>query len=165
MDLAKSSYKIADNIKFEIYGPDSGELNHILERIQTEEDLGKVRYLGTLSPDSVREMLSAVELLILPSDNEPFPMIVLEALSVGTPVLIMPSCELSETIKEFDFRMIAKEESLDGLISSFQQLRGANFLSDQRERIRLLFEEQFGISPVVEELLEIYFQSLRNRDA
>lgn len=64
-------------------GPDEGRLRRQVERRQ----LGNVRFLGLLQKREVQRLLAGADTLVLPSRFEGFPMIVLEALAYGVPVV------------------------------------------------------------------------------
>ena len=59
-----------------------------LHQLVTELGLnGEVRFLGQRGPDEVPEIMSAMDLLLMPSWVEPFGKVMVEAMAVGTPVL------------------------------------------------------------------------------
>jgi glycosyltransferase involved in cell wall biosynthesis len=87
------------NLRFEIYGPDGGELNFVKSKVKDKNISNVLKYNGSLLPNEVQNMLQNVDLLILPSKDEPFPMVILEALAVGTQVLVMPSCGVASQLR------------------------------------------------------------------
>jgi len=84
--------------EFRIAGPDEGELEQTLEAMRRTTLGSKIAYLGALNHDGVLELLSKTKVLVLPSVDEIFPMIILEALSVGVPVVITEFCGLAKYI-------------------------------------------------------------------
>ena len=85
---------------FSIYGEDAGYLPQLVDRLKRDEASGW--YKGGVSQVRAVEILSSAELLILPSYHEPFPMVVLESLTVGTPVVIMNDCGISDMVAKLD---------------------------------------------------------------
>jgi glycosyltransferase involved in cell wall biosynthesis len=157
--LELSSRCANSSLSFEIYGPNGGELEGIEDAIMREEPGKKLAYKGALKPSEVMEVLEAADLLILPSDNEPFPMIVLEALAVGTPVLVMGSCGISEELASFCKEFVSSSDDVNGLIESMNKI--LEFNSDHNpERIRFFANAKFGIVNIVNKLELFYKQSL-----
>lgn len=156
LDLAKYAYSKYPELNFEIYGPDGGELPSVQKRLQVEEELRGTLYLGAVAPNDVTRVLSEADLLILPSENEQFPMVVLEALSVGTPVLIMPSCALSRPISRSMPDLVANKEDLEGLIEAFEKIKKSDFLVEEREKVQAYCRENFGMDSIVKTVTSIY---------
>ena len=154
--LSIAKFAKAENIgaNFSIYGPDGGELSRTLNSIELQK-LSNVRYMGSVQPEFVSKILAKVDLLVLPSENEPFPMIVLESLSVGTSVLIMPSCGIASLIGNSFPEMVALEESEEALRESFLRLIKSKSLNKNRIQLREFCSAKFGISPIVTELEKI----------
>jgi glycosyltransferase involved in cell wall biosynthesis len=150
----------ATNLKFEIYGPDGGQLNLVLEEVQQAGPSSSLQYKGAIKSDQVQDLLRNANLLILPSKDEPFPMVILEALAVGTPVLIMPSCGFAEILRNFNPNFVSKTESYSGLKSAFEALLRNNFLEKSPSEITLFCRETFGIKKVVD-LLETCYTRVR----
>ena len=105
------SYRSSENV-FEIYGPDGGELELVRREIEIRNLSDVVHYQGALQADDVQKLLREIDLLVLPSRDDNFPMVILEALAVGTPVLVMPSCGFAETLKTFEPNFVAASEDL-----------------------------------------------------
>ncbi|MGA5542177.1 glycosyltransferase [Mycobacterium sp. NPDC051198] len=115
--------------RFTLVGPDEGEGAEVLDTI-TRSDTGshEIRWEGALSPDRTVARMAAASIYVLPSVDEPFPMSVLEAMSVGLPVVITESCGLAETVRESGSGIVVGE-SEDALIEAMRTL-----ISDQRLR-------------------------------
>ncbi|WP_417234549.1 glycosyltransferase [Arthrobacter sp.] len=84
---------------FRVVGPDGGELATITKAGPSFED-GSFSYDGSLPPGEVPDALERADVLMLPSLNEPFPMIVLEALALGVPVIIDATCGLAPILTD-----------------------------------------------------------------
>ena len=143
-------------MKFEIYGPDGGELLFVQSEISSRRLTDNLEYKGSLQADEVQRVLAEIDVLVLPSKDEPFPMVILESLAVGTPVLVMPSCGFSRKLKSFDQNFVAFAEDYDGLHYSFKVLHQGKFLVDKRSEVQKFCNQIFGIAPVVEELESVY---------
>ena len=121
-----------------------------------------LEYKGALPAGKVQSMLAAIDLLILPSRDEPFPMIILEALAVGTPVLVMPSCGFADNLSTFEPSFVAETEDLPGLISSFRIHSEAKFLKKSQSEIINFCRNTFGISPITDQLEVLYMKAIEN---
>ena len=102
------------------------------------------------------EVLKNADLLVLPSKDEPYPMVVLETLSVGTPVLVMPSCGLAKDLYKHNARFVATSESVEGLIESFLEMENRTQFVKNTAALSQYCKSAFGISSVVNRLETIY---------
>ena len=162
LELAKHAHWHYPELNFEIYGPDGGELEEIISQLRSEPQLSKTRYLGSLSPNKVISVLTQADLLVLPSDNEQFPMVVLESLSVGTPALIMPSCGLAPLFIGDYSALVADTNDLQGLIRAFDQLYSQGFFSDRRSDLFDFCYLTFNISNIRQTIEATYLEALNN---
>jgi glycosyltransferase involved in cell wall biosynthesis len=153
LSLAKSQRE--KPIKFEIYGPDGGELGRSLIFIRENNLSETVTYKGALATETVDNMLSTVDLLVLPSTYDPFPMVILEALSVGTPVLVMPTCAISSLLASCNPYFVAHEASIDGLIKSFEELT-QSLPNISRKSLVEFCAKNLSISKVCDDLTDVY---------
>ena len=146
----------SEGVKFEIYGPDAGELQYVETEIQHRNLTKVIEYKGSLEAEQVQSVLAEADLLVLPSKNEPFPMVILEALAVGTPVLVMPSCGFAEKLKRFESSFVADTEDLPGIIFALNSQKANQYLKKSHfEIIQFCFNE-FSIKKVVNQLIEEY---------
>jgi len=80
-----------------------------LKKIAEDLSIGsKIAWIGQVSNDDKFELLNQHDLLILPSYNENFANVVLESLSVGTPVLISDQVGLSDYVQQKNLGYICK---------------------------------------------------------
>jgi len=162
VNLARYSAQNDLLANFVIFGPDGGELSSIESEIKSDRYLSALKYKGALPPSDVREMLGESDLLVLPSENEPFPMIVLEALSVGTPVLIMPSCGLASLLKVDYPNMVAFEDNDAALLTAFKSVYDKRTSVESRKEIRNFCRDTFSIDKVTS-ILEFCYRSVASR--
>jgi glycosyltransferase involved in cell wall biosynthesis len=160
IDIAEQ-FKESD-LSFEIYGPDGGELNFVKSEIKRKNISNTLKYKGSLPSNEVQNMLQGVDLLILPSKDEPFPMVILESLAVGTQVLVMPSCGFAGQLRDFEDAFVAESEDQKGILNSFQKFFDSGFELKSREVIRAFCRDTFGISSVTDQLLQNYKKALFN---
>jgi glycosyltransferase involved in cell wall biosynthesis len=80
--------------RFAMVGPDEGALPSV-----TGQGVPDVPWEGSISPEEVIGRLSRASVYVLPSVEEPYPMSVLEAMSVGVPVVITESNGLAPLVR------------------------------------------------------------------
>jgi glycosyltransferase involved in cell wall biosynthesis len=86
---------------FELWGPDEGELGRVERLIAALGIQDKCTYEGALPSEDIRHrLLPAVQVFVLPSLAEPFPMAVLEAFAVGLPVVMTSDTGISARASE-----------------------------------------------------------------
>jgi len=151
-------------IEFQVFGPDGGEYEKIDQYLGMENRNHRLKYSGALNPNDVIHELSKFDILVLPSFNENFPMVVLEALSVGTCVLVMPSCGISGELSIFNENFVSESETTDGLIRSFDRLKQKVDEID-RAAVMKFCQEKYSIEKVCEELVQEYYLLVGNHDA
>lgn len=145
-------------IYFRIYGPDSGLLTK-LKIVMTSLDLPNLdKEIKPLSQEEVMTILSRSHILVLPSSRDLFPMIVLEALSVGVSVVVMPSCGFASELNKFDSNFVASSEDVRGIVFALRKQIQMGLRA--RSEVVAFAKENFGIELVVNKLEQLYFQSL-----
>ena len=81
----------------------------------------RLAWEGAIAPESTLERLSRAALYVLPAVHEPYPMAVLEALSVGCPVVVTESCGLAPAIRELECGVVV-DESRESLVQAVRAL-------------------------------------------
>lgn len=145
------------SVTFSIVGPDEGEEAEVRNLAQELDPTGqRIRFEGPLQPHETLARMSQSRIYVLPSANEPFPMSVLEAMSVGIPVVINDDCGLGGAVRTGDAGIVT-----DGSTTSVADAI-SSLLSDEKRRnemganARRLVEDSFSMEAVAERLEEIY---------
>jgi glycosyltransferase involved in cell wall biosynthesis len=99
IEMAAAFLDAGGMARFTMFGPDEGELSAVKEAINAHGLQSKVKYLGALAPADVLPRLSLAQAYVLPSVNEPFPMSLLEAMSLALPAIITDSTGVSAALE------------------------------------------------------------------
>ena len=86
--------------RFTIAGPDDMAKPVIQGKCRGLGLGAAVTYIGALEPDAVLPRLSRAQVYVLPSVDEPFPMSLLEAMSVGLPSVLTASTGISNDLRQ-----------------------------------------------------------------
>jgi glycosyltransferase involved in cell wall biosynthesis len=150
--LLVEAFKAADvpGARLVIVGPDEGMLATIQPML--DDRIISTGYLG--GADRLAAF-AAADLLALPAVGEGLPMVVLEAMSAGLPVIVSPGCNLPE-VAQYGAGIQA-DVTLEALHDALRQL-----LSDADKRARMgaaaatLVSERFTWDAVAEQLEQVY---------
>ena len=154
------------NVFLLFVGPDAGEL----EKIRTlAESLGVSDYyewLGPLQGEEKHEAFECAEFLALPSDDDPYPLTLLEAMAHGKAVLTTSSVGQAPVIRAHEAGIIVSPGDLDGIMEG-----AAKLLTDDRYRsavganARRLAETMFSVGAVVDEVERLYADLVERKTA
>ncbi len=94
-EIIEMTDHLDDNYTLDLYGP-------ILESQYSEIKFQKrkVNYCGHLHPDSVTKTLNTYDVLILPSYREGYPGVIIEAFSLGIPVIVTKLGGIMEMVQD-----------------------------------------------------------------
>lgn len=95
VQAAADVHRRRPDARFELWGPDEGEGAAVKAEIDHLGLRGCCRLAGAASPAAIRNLLSERQVFVLPSFEEPFPMALIESLSVGLPAVITNDTGLS----------------------------------------------------------------------
>lgn len=94
-DLLKASRYLSDSYKIDLYGNIREDKYKYLEKWNNKI----VSYKGIIKPTEVQRILSLYDVLILPSYREGYPGVIVEAYSVGLPVIATSLKGISEIVE------------------------------------------------------------------
>jgi glycosyltransferase involved in cell wall biosynthesis len=138
-------------------GPDAGELEKIRalgERLGVAE---YYKWLGPLHGKAKHEAFECCELVALPSDDDPYPLALLEAMAHGKPVLTTSGVGQAPVISAHGAGIVVSPCDLDGLEEGATRL-----LTDEAYHCataaaaRRLAERMFSVGAVVDEVELLY---------
>jgi glycosyltransferase involved in cell wall biosynthesis len=100
-----------------------GPLRRSIEVMSQTLSIGdRVRFCGQMSQDELIRYYTAADALILASDREGMPNVVLEALACGTPVVATPVGGVPEVLTESVAGVVADDFSADALVVAVNRL-------------------------------------------
>ncbi|MFF0729689.1 glycosyltransferase [Streptomyces sp. NPDC004134] len=147
--------------RFVLAGPDTGALAEPMMRLAAELGVAdSVSYVGSLTPDEVLAQHRTSDVYVLPSVVEPFPVSVLEAMSVGVPVVITRTCGLGPDVAEagagrvLDSRADTDNGPLVG--QAILELLDPAANEEASQAAWQLINDRFAIDGVVDPLLDVY---------
>lgn len=147
-------------LRLGVVGPDEGSASTVRRAASLASPGTRISLEGAVAPERTLERMRRAGLYVLPSVNEPFPMSVLEAMSLGLPVVITDSCGLAPFVRDASAGVVVD--------SSRDQLERAvgGLLDDPARRAevganaRALVEREFALSTVAGDLNTIYTEVL-----
>jgi glycosyltransferase involved in cell wall biosynthesis len=148
--------------RFTLVGADEGEATRVVARIESAQAEDQIAWEGALDPDQTLQRMSRASVYVLPSVNEPFPMTVLEAMSVGLPCIVTNTCGLVAAIRDAQAIRIV-DDSVGSLVAELRLLLSApavRVVTGQRARREV--EDHFSIRGVCASVLGVYARSLRS---
>ncbi|MFP6900748.1 MAG: glycosyltransferase [Opitutales bacterium] len=113
----------------------------------------RVLWTGMIEGDCKWGALRAADALILPSHQENFGIVVAEALSVGTPVLISDKVNLWREVQQEGAGLVAPDD-VEGTCNLLSKAKETG-LVEERSKARACFKKRFSIRQGASNLLEL----------
>ena len=152
--LLKAFEEIATNDDFLILaGPCEDEAHSRKLRELAEGFEDQVLWTGMIDGDCKWGALRIAEALVLPSHQENFGIVVAEALSVGTPVLISNKVNLWREVEKDCAGLVASDD-LDGTRRLLRQAKETGLIEEQ-SNARSCFNKRFSIRQGATNLLDL----------
>lgn len=112
---------------FELVLVGDGELRELIEAAIREHDLGaNVRITGWSSNDEVRKEIVAARALVLPSFAEGLPVVIMEALALGRPVVSTYIAGIPELVETGKNGWLVPAGSVDALVRAMREVLDAD---------------------------------------
>ena len=156
----------AENFKLNLrfYGQDQGEKILMVQKIKDLKCDSKVSIGESLLHEEVIQKLTVGAALILPSINEPFPMIILEAVGIGCPVLLTRDVEFAAELSQVS-GALTFEPNLEGLIKVIKQFNEMS--SEERylmsQNAYHWAESKFSNVAYREKLVDLYLSEINRK--
>jgi glycosyltransferase involved in cell wall biosynthesis len=158
VSMAKILLDTEESFEFRMAGSDEGQLSAVKEQIDADSLSNSVQYLGPLDHAGVLNLLNQTWVLVLPSVDEPFPMIVLEAMSSGVPVVVTNSCGLAPYITDGSAGIVSIGDPVDLASCVTKILQDYGTYQDNASK---LASESFSMTKTTQTLVQIYRNYMR----
>lgn len=144
---------------FALVGPDEGQGPAVQAEVDAFGDRARLRWEGPLPPGATLARMARASLVVLPSVDEPYPMSVLEAMSVGRPVVVTDSCGLAPAVAEHGCGAVV-DASPEALLAAVRRLLAdPDELARAGERAARAAREHFAMPAVAARLEACYLQA------
>lgn len=155
VQMAKALLDAGVDAQFSLVGHDEGEGPAVRAALDGELD---ITWEGALSPDAVPSRMAAAHVYVLPSVREPQPMSVLEAMSVGRPVVVTNDCGLAPMIERSGSGLVT-DPAVPALVAAVDRiLRDEDAAHSMGERARRTAYSEYSMAAVGDRLLKTYGQ-------
>ena len=130
-------------------GPERDALEKLAERLGVRD---RVRFLGVLDQNALREIYSGIDALILASSREGWANVLLEAMACGTPVIASSVWGTPEVVAAPEAGLLMKNRDAASIVEAARQLQKN---PPQREATRR-YAERFDWQPTTDGQVAIF---------
>lgn len=157
LDVADELHADFPDVRFTVVGPDEGEGDRVRARGRRLAEHGvPVTVSGSVPPERTLARMRQASVYVLPSVDEPFPMSVLEAMSLGLPVVITDTCGLAPAVRESEAGIVVGSAAHEVVDAVRALLADRATAARYGENARRLVADRFSIGAVVDRLEEFY---------
>jgi len=153
VEMAKKLLDAGVDARFTLVGHDGGEGPAVRAALAKDP---RITWEGALTPDAIPARMAAAQVYVLPSVREPQPMSVLEAMSVGVPVVVTNDCGLAPLV-ERSRSGIVTDPTVSALVAAVDSILGDRTAAQSMgERGRRAVHTHFGMQAIGDRLLATY---------
>ncbi len=153
VEMAKALLDAGVDARFALVGPDEGEGAAV--RVAVDGD-PRICWEGSLPPEAIPERMAAASVYVLPSVREPYPMSVLEAMSVGVPVVVSSDCGLAPVVERTRSGLVTDPEAPALAAAVGSLLADRSLARAMGARGRETTQTEFGMRDIGDRLLTAY---------
>src|SRR5215218_4983526 len=138
--------------RYRVVGPDEGDLVEAQRLVRRYKLESNVTFVGSLQGEAITREYRCSAVYVLPAVNEPFPMTVLEALSLGVPTVVTDTCFIAPLLENNGAALVSGPQP-EVLAESVKTLLHEPGLAERLSCTgRRLAQMQFSSDRVVERL-------------
>ena len=138
-------------------GPDAGELEKMRELGKKLDVTMHYKWIGPLQGKEKHEAFECSEFLALPSDEDPYPLVLLEAMAHERPVLTTSVVGQASVIRANEAGIIITPGDLDGIVDgAIRLLTNPVYRKTIGSNARRLAERMFSVKAAVDEIEMLY---------
>lgn len=136
-------------------GSEREKLENIAKKIGIEE---RINFIGRVSNQGVLEYMAAADIFVLPSLSEGFPLVVLEAMASGLPIVATKVRGISEILKDNENGFLVSSENSEQLFEKIMVLLENDMLIERMSDYNKNKAEEYNWENVVRKIEEIYLR-------
>jgi glycosyltransferase involved in cell wall biosynthesis len=156
VEMALRLHEEFPTVLFSLVGPNEGEADAVEDLIRSSAATDYIAWEGALAPEETIERMSSASVYVLPSVDEPYPMSVLEAMSVALPVVITDSCGLAPAVERIGCGVVV-DASLEALVDALSRLlRDPELAAGMGASGARATREEFGMAAIATALVAAY---------
>jgi len=126
-------------------------------KIQNKKGIHNVNYLGALDQKDIIKLYQRASIFLLPSYREGLPMVILEALSCGTPVIATPVGGIPDVISHLENGMLVPVRDSIKLAEAIQYLLDNRDVRTRMSNVgRKKIINNFSLDSTVKKLIKFY---------
>jgi glycosyltransferase involved in cell wall biosynthesis len=153
VEMAKALLEAGVDARFTLIGPDEGEGAALRGALKGDS---RISWEGALASIAIPGRMASASVYVVPSVREPYPMSVLEAMSVGLPVVVSEDCGLAPLVQRTHCGVVTHPEApaLAAAVESI--LADASLARAMGDRAREVVRTEFGMHAIGDRLLDAY---------
>lgn len=153
VEMAKSLLDAGIDARFTLIGPDAGEGYALRAALDGET---RISWEGALPPTALPQRMAAASVYVLPSARDAYPMTVLEAMSVGVPVVVSDAVGLAQLVSRARCGVVV-DHRVSTLAAGVKSILADRSLAQAMgKRGRDAVHAEYGMRAVGERLLDTY---------
>jgi glycosyltransferase involved in cell wall biosynthesis len=161
LDILIKAVSLLKDMELTVHIGGDGKLLTTFKDMAKELDVaGKCIFYGEIKPENIQDFYSKLDFYVLPSRDETFGVVVVEAMACGLPV-IATKCGGPEEIITKETGVLIDKEDPQELSRAIRSVAG-NLGSYNRKAIRDYVLEKYGQDLFVASISEVYQELLRN---
>jgi len=143
--------------KVKLFLVGDGEERQRLESLVAKLDLDKhTTFIGQIPNEKVSQYMAASDVFVLPSLSEGLPVVTLEAIACGLPIVVTDIAGISEIIKDGENGFLVEPENSVEIAEKVLMLLGNGELRKQISQNNLEKSKNYSWEAVVDKLEDVY---------
>jgi glycosyltransferase involved in cell wall biosynthesis len=159
VEMAQALLAQGIEARFTLVGPDEGEGAAVRAGLDGED---RISWEGALAPAEIPERMARAAVYVLPAVREPYPMAVLEAMSVGLPVVLSTDCGLAQIVQRSGCGIVVNDGLAAFTAAVREILADPGLAREMGERGQMLVRREFSMSAIGDRLIDVYSQTIGN---
>lgn len=158
-DLIEAMALLDKELRFKMIFAGGGNLDLYREKVSSHGLSDRVQFAGWVNQVQAAALVRNSDLLVLPSYEEGLPLVILEALGMGTPVLCTPVGSIPEVLVHHDTAYFTPVGNASALAGSLAELIVNETLrATLSKHGRAAYEAKFSLEVFMNNLVRIYRQ-------